>query len=90
VNALAILEVEREHGSFEAYLWSFAPPPRERRLSSLEEIPAETEESRTMSRALRKRGFSFVGPTICYAFMQSAGLVDDHLATCFRAEELSS
>jgi len=87
-NARAVLEVQREHGSFDACVWSFAPPPRARRLASLDEIPAETEESRALSRALKKRGFSFVGPTICYAFMQSAGLVDDHLATCFRAAEL--
>lgn len=86
-NARAILEVQREHGSFDAYIWSFTPPPRPRP-ESLEQVPAETEESRTLSRALRKRGFGFVGPTICYAFMQSAGLVDDHLATCFRAAEL--
>ena len=88
-NARAVLDVQREHGSFDAYVWSFAPPPRERRIATLEEIPAETEESRALSRALRKCGFGFVGPTICYSFMQSAGLVDDHLARCFRAAELS-
>lgn len=87
-NARAVLEVQREHGSFDAYVWSFAPPPREHRPPSVDEVPAETEESRALSRALRKRGFGFVGPTICHAFMQSAGLVDDHLATCFRAAEL--
>ena len=87
-NARAVLEVQREHGSFDAYLWSFAPPPRPRP-ASLEDVPAETEESRALSRALRKRGFGFVGPTICYAFIQSAGLVDDHLTTCFRAAGLS-
>ena len=89
-NARAVLEVQHEHGSFDAFVWSFAPTLPERRLESLDDIPAETEESRSLSQALKKRGFGFVGPTICYAFMQSAGLVDDHLATCFRATELGS
>jgi DNA-3-methyladenine glycosylase I len=63
-------------------LWSFAPPPRKRRLRSFAETPAETAESKALSKELKRRGFRFVGPTIVYAFMQSVGMVDDHLAGC--------
>jgi DNA-3-methyladenine glycosylase I len=63
-------------------LWSFAPPPRKRRLKSFAEMPAETAESKALSKELKGRGFRFVGPTIVYAFMQSVGMVDDHLAGC--------
>jgi len=84
-NARAFLEVVSEHGSFDRYIWSFVggEPIRNRRVD-LASMPAETDESRAMSRDLRKRGFTFVGPTICYAFMQAAGLVDDHVVDCFR------
>jgi DNA-3-methyladenine glycosylase I len=84
-NAQAFLAVRREHGSFDAYVWRFVggrPIRKARR--SVREVPAETEESRALSRDLRQRGFRFVGPTICYAFMQAVGMVDDHTADCFR------
>ena len=84
-NARAFLAVQREHGSFDAYVWRFVGgrPIRNRRRSA-REIPAETEASRALSRDLRQRGFRFVGPTICYAFMQAVGMVDDHTVDCFR------
>ena len=85
-NAKAFLDVQREDGSFDAYVWSFVGgKPKKNRLKSLKEIPAQTQESEAMSRALKKRGFRFVGPTICYAFMQACGLVEDHVEGCFRS-----
>ena len=85
-NARAFLAVAREHGSFSRYLWPFVGgKPRRNRWTSREQIPAETAESQALSHDLRRRGFTFVGPTICYAFMQAVGLVDDHEARCFRA-----
>jgi len=86
-NARRTRAVQDDHGSFDAYLWSFVPngQPIVRRPTTLGEYPAETDESRALSKALKKRGFGFVGPTICYAFMQSVGMADDHMATCFRA-----
>jgi DNA-3-methyladenine glycosylase I len=89
VNAQRVLDVQRECRSFDAYVWSFVGgAPRRNAFRESAEIPAQTPESQAMSRdlslSLRKRGFSFVGPTICYAFMQSAGLVDDHQVSCFR------
>jgi DNA-3-methyladenine glycosylase I len=84
-NAQAFLQSQQEFGSFDAYIWRFAPEPRAERLLSLMDVPATTPESDAMSKDLKKRGFRFVGSTICYAFMQSAGLVDDHIAGCFRA-----
>lgn len=83
-NAQAFLQTQQEFGSFDAYIWQFAPPPRPRPLT-MGDVPASTPESDAMSKALKKRGFRFVGTTICYAFMQSAGLVDDHVEGCFRA-----
>jgi DNA-3-methyladenine glycosylase I len=85
-NARRIQEVQRELGSFDAYVWSFVPNGRTlvNTFEKLGEIPAQTAESQAMSKALRKRGFGFVGPTSLYAFMQSAGLVNDHITTCFR------
>jgi DNA-3-methyladenine glycosylase I len=84
-SAGAFLEVVREAGGFDGYLWAFvAGKPIRNRWKSLKQIPAETEQSRALSRDLRKRGFSFVGPTICYAFMQAAGMVNDHVVGCFR------
>jgi DNA-3-methyladenine glycosylase I len=84
-NAKAFLAVQREHGSFDAYVWRFVGgrPMRNGR-RSLRDVPAETEESRALSRDLRGRGFRFVGPTICYAFMQAVGMVNDHSVDCFR------
>ena len=88
-NAAAFLEVQAEHGSFDAYVWTFvAGEPRRNAFGSLAELPAETEQSRALSRDLRSRGFNFVGPTICYAYMQAAGLVNDHVAGCFRRSEV--
>jgi DNA-3-methyladenine glycosylase I len=88
-NARATLAVQEEIGSLDAYLWSFVEGrPRVNRWRSLAEVPAETEESRALSRDLKRRGFGFVGPTICYAFMQSAGLANDHTLDCFRWTEL--
>ena len=84
-NAQAFLQTQEEFGSFDSYIWRFAPEPRAERLRSLAEVPATTPESDAMSKDLKRRGFRFVGSTICYAFMQSAGLVDDHVAGCFRA-----
>ncbi len=88
-NARAFLDVRREHGSFEAYLWRFVGGrPIENTWRSMRELPAETEVSRALSKDLAKRGFRFVGPTICYAFMQAVGLVNDHVVRCFRRAEI--
>jgi DNA-3-methyladenine glycosylase I len=85
-NARLTLELVRDHaGALDELLWSFAPPARERRLSSLSQTPAVTEESTAMSKALRGLGFGFVGPTTMYALMQSSGMVDDHVSGCWRA-----
>jgi DNA-3-methyladenine glycosylase I len=84
-NAQAFLETRDAFGSFGAYIWQFAPVARGPRPRSLADIPASTPESDAMSNDLKRRGFRFVGSTICYAFMQSAGLVDDHVESCFRA-----
>jgi len=88
-NARAFLAVQREHGTFAAYLWRLVggSPIQNRRLAP-RHVPAETARSRELSRDLRRRGFTFVGPTICYAFMQAAGLVNDHLVECFRHAEV--
>ncbi|HYM70091.1 MAG TPA: DNA-3-methyladenine glycosylase I [bacterium] len=84
-NARAILAVRDAFGSFEAYVWQFVDgtPIRKTRRTP-RDVPAETKESRAMSKDMKRRGFAFVGPTTCYAFMQAVGLVDDHLLTCFR------
>jgi len=90
-NARAYLSLTDAPGAFDRYLWSFVNgTPIQNRWTTFGQIPAETDASRTMSRDLKKRGFSFVGPTIAYAFMQSAGLVNDHLLSCFRHAELSA
>lgn len=84
-NARAFLAVVGERGRFARYIWSFVDGrPVQNRRRSPKDVPAETDASRRMSRELRGRGFAFVGPTICYAFMQAAGLVNDHLVSCFR------
>lgn len=83
-NAQAFLDTQDAFGSFDAYIWQFAPG-RHSRPRSLTDLPATTPESDVMSKDLKRRGFRFVGSTICYAFMQSAGLVDDHVESCFRA-----
>jgi DNA-3-methyladenine glycosylase I len=88
-NARAFLRVQKEFGSFDAYIWRFVEgSPKQNRWRTLKQIPVETAESKAMSKDLKQRGFSFVGPTICYAFMQAAGMVNDHLVTCFRHKEL--
>jgi DNA-3-methyladenine glycosylase I len=88
-NAHATLAVREERGSLADYLWSFVDGrPKVNAWRALSEIPAETEESRAMSKDLKRRGFRFVGPTICYAFMQAAGLVNDHVVDCFRYDEV--
>jgi DNA-3-methyladenine glycosylase I len=84
-NARRVLDVRAEHGSLAAYLWSFVGgEPVVGTWRTPGEVPAFTPEATAMSRDLKRRGFRFVGPTTCYAFMQAAGLVDDHLVTCFR------
>ena len=84
-NAKAFLEIGGEPGSFDAYLWKFVGGrPIRNRWKSLRDLPAETAESRALSKDLKKRGFTFVGPTICYAFMQATGMVNDHVVSCFR------
>ena len=88
-NAEAFLAVQKEFGSFNAYIWRFVggQPIRNAR-QTLKEIPARTPESEAMSKDLLRRGFKFVGPTICYALMQAVGLVNDHLVSCFRHSEI--
>ena len=84
-NARAFLTVQAEYGSFDAYIWRFVGgAPIVNHWHSLSELPAQTPEAQAMSKDLKHRGFTFVGPTICYAFMQACGLVNDHVVTCFR------
>lgn len=88
-NARAVLAARKELGSLDAYIWSFVGgSPKVNRFRRLSELPAETEESRAMSKDLKRRGFRFVGPTVCYAFMQATGMVNDHVIGCFRWAEL--
>jgi len=87
-NAKAFLAVQKELGSFDEYIWRFVGgSPKVNRPRSLSSLPPRTPESDAMSKDLKKRGFRFVGSTICYAFMQACGLVDDHVASCFRAAQ---
>ncbi len=89
-NARAALEIQRELGSLDAYLWQFVGgKPIRNRWKSMAELPAKTAESDAMSKDLKKRGCSFVGSTICYAFMQGVGMVNDHEVGCFRYRDLS-
>jgi DNA-3-methyladenine glycosylase I len=89
-NARAFLAVRKEFGTFDRYIWQFSGgAPRANAWRSLKSIPSETAESEAMSKDLRKRGFNFVGPTVCYAFMQAVGMVNDHLMECFRYRELT-
>ena len=85
-NAKALLQVQREFGSFDAYIWQFVDggAPIQNRWEMLADVPTQTPESVQASKALKKRGFRFVGPTICYAFMQAVGMVNDHVVGCFR------
>jgi DNA-3-methyladenine glycosylase I len=90
-NARATLDVREELGSLASLLWSFTDgSPLRNRWTSLGEIPAETDESRAMSKELKRRGFRFVGPTVCYAFMQAVGIVNDHVVSCFRWAEVEA
>jgi DNA-3-methyladenine glycosylase I len=90
-NARATLAVQEEDGSLDAFLWSFVGgSPLRNAWMTVGEIPAETAESRAMSKELKRRGFRFVGPTTCYAFMQAAGLVNDHVVDCFRYREVAA
>ncbi|MED4604192.1 DNA-3-methyladenine glycosylase I [Paenibacillus validus] len=87
-NAKAFLRVQQEFGSFDAYIWRFVGgAPKRNRWASLREVPASTPESDAMSKDLKKRGFSFVGSTICYAYMQATGMVMDHTTDCYRYKE---
>ncbi len=89
-NAARFREIQEEFGTFDAFIWSFTGGRTVRnRWRRLGEVPAYTRESELMSKALRARGFRFVGPTICYAYMQGAGIVNDHTTSCFRYEEVN-
>jgi DNA-3-methyladenine glycosylase I len=89
-NAKAFLKVGEEFGSFDRYVWPFVGgQPLQNAWKSQTEVPAQTPQSEALSRDLRARGFTFVGPTICYAFMQAVGMVNDHLVGCFRRAELA-
>ncbi len=84
-NAKAFLAVQKEHGSFAEFIWEFVGgAPTQNRFKTMADVPATSAESDAMSKALKKRGFKFVGSTICYAFMQATGMVNDHLTGCFR------
>ena len=84
-NAAAVLRAREEHGSLDAFLWGLVPtPPKRRERTPAGTVPAETAESRALSKELKRSGFRFVGPTVCYAFMQAVGMADDHAVGCFR------
>jgi DNA-3-methyladenine glycosylase I len=88
-NAKAFLEVQNEFGSFDRYVWEFVGgQPKLNARRKIADVPARTSESDAMSKALQKRGFTFVGSTICYAFMQAVGMVNDHLVSCFRYRQV--
>jgi DNA-3-methyladenine glycosylase I len=90
-NARALLAVQKEFGSFDAYIWRFVEGhPVVNVWQLMKQVPASTAQSDAMSKDLRKRGFNFVGSTICYAFMQAVGMVNDHLTSCFRYRELGT
>jgi DNA-3-methyladenine glycosylase I len=89
-NARAFLEVQKEFGTFDAYIWRFVGgQPKQNARKSLQSVPARTAESDALSKDLQKRGFRFVGSTICYALMQGTGMVNDHVVSCFRYRDLS-
>jgi DNA-3-methyladenine glycosylase I len=89
-NAQALLQVQEEVGSFDRYIWQFAGgKPRTNTRKNRTQVPASTRDSDAMSKALKRRGFTFVGSTICYAFMQAVGMVNDHLVSCFRHDLVS-
>ena len=87
-NAKAFLEIQKEFGSFDSYIWQFVDgKPISHKIKTIKEVPTRTKESDSMSKDLLKRGFKFVGPTICYAFMQAVGMINDHEIKCFRYKE---
>lgn len=89
-NAQAFLRMQDQYDGFANFLWAFVDHcPQINHWQTMQQVPAETEQSRALSKALKKAGFKFVGPTICYAYMQACGLVNDHLVSCFRHPELS-
>ncbi|MFX0037059.1 MAG: DNA-3-methyladenine glycosylase I [Candidatus Hermodarchaeota archaeon] len=89
-NAKAFLKVQKEFGSFNKYIWKFVNYKTiNNKFKDLSELPSKTEQSEQMSKDLKKRGFKFVGPTICYAFMQAVGMVNDHIIVCFRYNEIN-
>jgi DNA-3-methyladenine glycosylase I len=88
-NAKSVLKVQREFGSFDKYIWKFVNYKSiDNKFKELSELPSKTEESKQLSKDLKKQGFKFVGPTICYAFMQAVGMVNDHVVDCFRYHEI--
>lgn len=90
-NARAVLRLREEQGSFDAYLWRFVDgTPIQGRWQRLQDVPAKTDIAEALSKDLRRRGFRFVGPTICYAFMQAVGMVNDHVIGCFRQPQLAA
>ena len=90
-NAKAFLAVQKEFGSFDSYIWGYTGgKPKQNRRRSMKTVPARTPESDAMSKDLQKRGFKFVGSTICYAYMQATGMVNDHLRACFRHRQLQA
>lgn len=90
-NARAFLELQARFGSFDRYIWDFVDgEPQQNRWQTLAEVPAQTATAVAMSKALKQAGFRFVGPTICYAFMQATGMVNDHLVDCFRHDEVAA
>ena len=90
-NATAFLKVQKEFGSFDKYIWTFVNGQSiDHKIKTIKEVPSLSEESSAMSKDLLKRGFKFVGPTICYAFMQAVGMVNDHEVDCFRYREIIS
>jgi DNA-3-methyladenine glycosylase I len=90
-NARAFIDVQKQYGSFDEYIWRFVDGrPKQNVRKGVGDVPASTPESDAMSKDLKKRGFRFVGTTICYAYMQATGMVNDHLVSCFRYKELST
>lgn len=90
-NAKQVLELRQTHGSFDAYIWSFVDgTPIQNHWENIADVPSSTALSETMSKALKKKGFKFVGPTTCYSFMQAVGMVNDHLVSCFRHAEIKT
>jgi DNA-3-methyladenine glycosylase I len=89
-NAKSLLPLQKEFGSFDAYVWRFVGGrPKQNKFQSQEDVPAQTAESNALSKDLRRYGFKFTGPTICYAFMQAVGMVNDHLVKCFRHKQVA-